>query len=134
MQRRVSWSVVGGAVVILGLGACGERDILGPEGNPPPVVMIQDALPLSLLFQDVRDRIVPSLPEQPRRGELEAAIRYLVTALEAGSLRPVEQAFAAAYLAARRYSDQLDPAAEADLAALWLAMEILTQSLRESEA
>lgn len=130
MNRSRRWAL-SGALVILGLGGCGEREMLGPAA---PVVIIGDAPELSLLFQDVRDRIVPSLPDQPRRGELEAAVRYLVTALEAGSLPPVEQAFATAYLAARRYSDQLDPAAEADLAALWLAMEILTRSLKESGA
>ena len=131
--RRRMRTLSCGIVIILGLGACGQGDLLGPEENPGPPVMIQDAVPLSFLFQDVRDRIVPSLPEQPGRGELAAANRHLVTTLEAGSLPPVKQAFAAAYLAARRYADQLqDRSAEADLAALWLAMDILTQTLRES--
>jgi hypothetical protein len=121
--------------MIAGLGACGERDMLGPEGNPAPVVILRDAEQLSLLFQDVRDRIVASLPEQPPRGELAAAVQYLVSALDAGFLAPAEKAFAAAWQAARRYADRLDdPSAEADLAALWLAMEILTRSLRESGA
>lgn len=121
--------------MILGLGACGNQDMLGPERNPAPVVKLGDAPQLSLLFQDVRDRIVVSLPDRPLRGELAAAMQYLVVALDGGSLGPAEKAFAAAYLAARRYGDQLDdPSAEADLAALWLAMEILTQSLRESGA
>lgn len=130
MDRRLWWAVCG-ALMILNLGACGEREMLGPA---EPVVTIRDAPELRMLFEDARDRILPSLPEHPRRGELAAAIRYLVTALEAGSLPPVKQAFAAAWLATRSYSEQLDASAQADLAALWLALDVLTQSLKESGA
>jgi len=133
MQKPVagrwrSWFAVPFAL-LLAVSAC--RDGATGPVAPAPVVMLTNAADFAQMIADGQSRIIPSLPDKPRRLEMVAAFEGLSAALNNGAAGRVKVALNAASWATDRYAESLEVenGYEADLDALRLSLDVIAAQL-----
>ena len=133
MQKQFAgwWrsSFVVPVVLLLAVSACSDGTT-APVA-PPPVVMLTKAANFAEMIADGQGRIIPSLPDKPRRVELAAAFEGLTAALNNGAAGRVKIALNSASSAMDRYAESLEVESgyEADLDALWLSLDVIAAQL-----
>lgn len=132
-RRRVLHWVAGVAIVgLFAISAC--SDATGPNGLPGttnPGVKLQDWDLLVAILADDSERILPELPEDPRRDEVARTLTALSAALEKGGIGPMRVALDGATSAIARYAPVAagDPGTAAGLEAIRIVTDIIALQL-----
>ena len=116
--------------LLLTVSACSSDGSTVPV-TPPPVVQLTNSASFAEMISDGQSRIIPSLPDKPKRAELVAAFEALSGALKNGAAGRVKVALDTARSAVDRYAESLevDSGYEADLDALRLSLDVIAAQL-----